>query len=194
MSQQLNFAELKRRISPLKGAEFLKLDLNYHKSDDSHRCACPVCDTDDPRSLSIKKNDKGVYTFKCFKDGISGSAFDLVCHVRGIGLVEAANWINRQESEEWTNDYDSATPKDPEEATKLSALQKLPKLDPQHEEIAIMGMDARVASETGVGFCSVGLMRGCVAIPLYSGGSVIGFVGIPAGTTVKLPKNLMVVS
>lgn len=181
---QLNFAEIKQRISIVQGAKFLGLTLK--KDGATLRCACPVCDGDE-RTLSLLKENN---VFKCFKSKKYGSVLDLVCHVKGISLREAGQWLSEKENEEWLDEYSDACPEEDDSPVALKALEKLPKLDAEHEAVTALGLNRSVALETGVGFATTGLLRGCVGIPLYSSGSIVGYVGLPKGTVVKLPKNL----
>lgn len=184
MSQQLNFAELKQRISVVQGAKYLGLTLS--EDGQTLRSPCPVCNGDN-RTLSLLEESN---TFKCFKSNVYGSVLDLVCHVKEIGLKEAGKWLNEQESGEWVDDYTaSELPDNP-----LPALEKLPKLDSQHEAVSGIGISPKVAEMAGIGFSNKGLMRGHVAVPVYIQGEIVGYLGVPRGIWLKVPANLLCAS
>lgn len=180
---QLNFAEIKQRISIVQGAKFLGLTLK--KDGATLRCACPVCDGDE-RTLSLLEENN---VFKCFQSQFYGSVLDLVCHVKGIGLREAGKWLNEQESKEWTDEF-SGDDEEVGEKPLLKPLAKLPKLDPNHDAVKALGFKPGLALELGVGFASAGLLRGYIGIPLYLDGEVVGYIGLPKDATIKLPKNI----
>lgn len=177
MSQQLNFAELKQRISIVQGAKLLGLTLT--EDGQTLRCACPVCEGDD-RTLSFLEEPN---TFKCFKSGKYGSVLDLVCHVKQIGLREAGQWLNAVVDEMKNIEAE-------EQPDLLAPLEKLPQLDPNDDEVKGIGLKPEVAEKVGVGVAKKGVLRGKIGVPLYMDGEIVGFMGIPKGTEVWLPKNL----
>lgn len=185
MSHAINFAEIKQRISIVQGAKFLGLSLT--EDGKTLRTACPVCNGDN-RSLSLLEEANA---FKCFKANVYGSVIDLVAHVKGLSLRESAQWLIEQENGEWLDKVDDLDPEE-EEPVDLLPLTKLPKLNAKCAEVNDMGLDASIAEKAGVGFASNGLMKGHIAIPLWVDGAIIGFLGVPKGVWVKLPKNLMV--
>lgn len=190
MSHTINFAEIKQRISVVQGAKFLGLSLTNDGK--SLRCKCPACETDDPRSLSFLP-DKN--TFRCFKSEVYGSVIDLVAHVKGLNPRQAATWLNERESNEWLDQYEDSAP-EPEPAPQvlqtvaLPALEKLPRLNPKCDEVKDFGLDPSIAEAVGVGFANTGFLRGMIGIPLFIEGKVVGYVGLPKGVWVKLPRNL----
>ncbi len=186
MSLQLSFAEIKQRISIVKGAKLLGLSLR--EDGNSFRCACPFCNGDD-RSLSLLEEAN---SFKCFKSGKYGSIIDLVMHVKDVGIREASQWLVDNEHKEWLDEYEKAphTPSD----HSLKPLENRPKLNANADEVKELGLDTDLAERMGIGFASKGLLKGTVGVPLYIDGAVIGYLGIPKGTWVKLPKNLLVQS
>jgi hypothetical protein len=188
MSHTINFAEIKQRISVVQGAKFLGLSLTNDGK--TLRCKCPVCETDDPRSLSLLP-DKN--TFRCFKSEVYGSVIDLVAHVKGINPRQAAKWLDDQESNEWLDEYNDNAPEPEPQALQtvaLPALEKLPRLNAKCDEVKDFGLDPSIAEAAGVGYANTGLMKGHIAIPLWINGAVVGFVGVPKGVWVKLPRNL----
>lgn len=187
MSHSINFAEIKQRISIVQGAKFLGLSLT--EDGKSLRCACSACDGD-PRSLSLLEETN---TFKCFKANVYGSVIDLVGHVKGLSLRESAQWLVEQENSEWLDEVSDLDPED-EEPVAVKALEKLPKLSADCEAINDMGLNPAIAKQAGIGFASKGLLKGCIGLPIYVDGNIVGYVGVPKGVWVKLPKNLMVQS
>lgn len=232
MSRTYDFAAIKQQISITEGAMYL--GLKFTESGDSLRCKCPVCEDAGNRSLSIlpEKN-----YFRCFHADKGGSVIDLVSHIQGVDVRQAAKWLleAKEASKEEVPDEEpleeepklkiATTPRSQEEilahinqlyanlSTELDSvldtlrkgtqtmhnlpapgdlpvLGQLPTLISEHEAIQEMGLSPEMAYRLGIGYSPRGIMRGLIAFPLIQKGYVVGYIGIPPGTGVRLPKNL----
>lgn len=200
MSQQLNFKELKERITIVQCAEYLELALKEEtsgKGEVTLRCKCPKekCGGDE-RSFSIRPEDN---RFKCYASNVYGSIIDMVMHVKDISMRQTQTWLNEKlnKTPEETVPQETGQGGKPEPVV-LSPLESAPKLNPHASAVSDLGLDPDVAELVGVGLGANGTQRGFVAVLLYDqeelrehGIMPVGTIGIPKGTAVKLPKNMM---
>ncbi|MDA9009576.1 CHC2 zinc finger domain-containing protein [Alphaproteobacteria bacterium] len=169
----LNFDEIKNANPIDKVMETLGLELI--KSGKGYRGKCPSCESDNDRNLVITP-DKGVYY--CFADGNGGDQIQLVSHIKGIGVKEAA------QSLAGTPD---TTKKKKKENRPSDGFKPLDYLQHDHDAVEAVGFSADDAKALGVGYAPRGLMRGTVAVPVrLEDGKLVGYLGI---TEAKLPNN-----
>lgn len=186
---RVDFAAVKARVTYNDVLRFL--GLHGKKVSDQWRGRCPACNTDNDRALVLTAG-RGAY---CHAAKTGGDVIWLVSHVRGIGVKEAAQQLAEQFGIEPQEPAPPApTPASKESKTTASnvptLLAPLTYLVHDHEAVKAFGFSPENAKRLGVGFASKGMMKGRVAIPLYEGGTLAGYIGIPAGTDAKLPKNL----
>ena len=158
------------------------LGLKFHKEGSGWRASCPVCDGAE-RSLAIDIEEN---TFYCHEAHEGGSVLDLVMHVKNVGLIDAAKFIEKSKAKK--------TPEEPKhekkQEQKHDGFNPLSHLAHEHKDVQAMGFPPEVATALGIGFASRGLMRGFVALPLRDEQGVLtGYVGVPAGTEVKTPTT-----
>jgi hypothetical protein len=186
-----NFLEIKKNISMEEGARLLNLSLKA-QHDGTLRGSCPACDSDNPRKLSIRKKD-GKWTFKCFNAGnpTGTSVIDMAAHVLGVSVYEGAKWLSEQENIPPTNPA-----QEEQETAELPYLDKIPKLNPNHERVAEVGLNPAVAKVIGAGYSGAGVMQTAVAFPVFNwneaveaGLQPVGFVGYDKKEQLRLPKN-----
>lgn len=179
-----DFEAIKKDVSIEEAAKMVGLNIT------NGRCQCPSCETDNTRSLSISADKNAFY---CFHAKKGGDVLSFVSHCLGITVKAAAEMlvdhvVDRPPVAE------NATPEkeEPVALVALNTLQRLPVLEPNCEEVRSIGLDTSVAAVIGAGYSKSGLMRGHIAVPVFAEGNIIGYIGIPKGTKVKLPKNLEV--
>tara|TARA_R110002072_G_scaffold48207_1_gene131759 strand:- start:6247 stop:6840 length:594 start_codon:yes stop_codon:yes gene_type:complete len=187
-----NFLEIKKNISMEEGARLLNLSLEA-QDDGSFRGKCPACDSDDPRKLSIRQND-GKWTFKCFgdKDPTGTSVIDMAAHVLDVSVYEGAKWLSEKES----NSPADPPQEEEQESVELPYLDKVPKLNPNHERVTEVGLNPAIAKVIGAGYSGAGVMQTAVAFPVFNweeaveaGLQPVGFVGYDKKSQLRLPKN-----
>jgi DNA primase len=193
----LSFSDIKQHVTIEQVASMLNLKLR--KTGDTYRCACPACQSKTDRAIVITPARN---IFYCFDAKKGGDVLTLASHVLGVGLRDAAQAISDHfllASKESEPREPSAVPNgeaSKEKATPTaqnvptSPLQPLTYLVAEHEAVQALGLDAETAKALGLGFAPKGIMRGTVAFPLYRAGELAGYVGVPVGTSVSLPKNL----
>lgn len=168
----LPFEEIKASNPIADVAE--RLGLNLNKSGKSLRGKCPVCASDGDRNLVITP-EKNVYF--CFTEGKGGDVIALAAHVKGIGVKQAAEWLQGSDSQ---NAKEKTTKGEPSEGFK-----PLEYLQPDHEAVLALGFEPGDAERLGIGYCPRGILRGKVAIPVrLANGKLAGYVGV---TEVALP-------
>ena len=60
-------------------------------------------------------------------------------------------------------------------------------LDPAHEAVEMLGLDAETAKALGIGYAPKGILRGTIAVPIrLEDGTLAGYIGI---TEAKLPNR-----
>lgn len=89
----INFKELKEKFPIEQVVGMLGLHLN--REGEYLRGECPACEGSADRGLSVQTKWG---TFKCFTSHYTGSAIDLVAHVKGCSLTQAARFITDYEA------------------------------------------------------------------------------------------------
>jgi len=178
----VDFSELKRTTKIEDVA--LRLNLEGKAQGVQWRGACPHCKSGGPRALAIN-TDKG--SFYCFSASTGGDCIGLAAHVLGLGNKEAADWIAGPQSPKREKPSSSPQPRNEERTKGFDAEAYIAKLDPAHEAVELLGLDADTARALSIGYCSQGILRGTVAFPIrLDDGTISGFVGI---TEARLPNR-----
>ena len=72
------------------------------------------------------------------------------------------------------------------------SFKPLDYLLPEHEAVQDLGISADVALGLGVGYAKKGVLRGTIAWPVRDDdGKLRGYIGVPKGTKLKIPKSLL---
>jgi DNA primase len=170
-----NFEEIKAANAIGEVAE--RLGLNMNKSGASLRGKCPACESGGDRNLVVTP-EKSV--FFCFTQGKGGDVLQLVAHVKGITVKEAAEWLQGPASPKPGNSKEKTTKAEPSEGFKA-----LDYLQHDHEAVVALGFEPGDADRIGLGFAPRGLMKGLVAVPIrLTDGRLVGYIGI---SEAKLP-------
>jgi DNA primase len=178
----VDFKELKQRVSIEDVANVLKLPLK--KSGNQLRGGCPACGNTDDRILAITPARN---LFYCFDAKKGGDQIELVCHITGLDVQDAATYLAPHSREEPT-----APPAQRQEARKEA--KKEITFDPAafasklvfSDEVAALGLTEADATRLGIGFT-----RGKVYFPLRDEyGFTAGFVGYADGA-LKMPPKLL---
>jgi DNA primase len=143
--------------------------------------------------------------FHCFGCGAKGNVLDFVARKEGISIKAAAllvgGWLGTTPAEK-TPPGASQGPKNRSDSSQSPEAAREPapepktvappatdkdvnrpltftlKLDPEHPYLVERGIDPEVAHVFGVGYCSRGLMKGRVAIPIHDAdGNLIAYAG-----------------
>lgn len=176
----LNFEEIKAS-NPI-GEVGERLGLHMTPSAKSLRGKCPVCESSGDRNLVITP-DKGVYF--CFTDGKGGDVLQLVVHIKGVGVKQAAEWL--QGPAKVIPDKGNRS-KEKETGVEASeGFKALEYLQPDHEAVIALGFEPGDAERLGIGYAPRGILRGKVAIPVrLANGKLAGYLGV---TECQLPPS-----
>lgn len=171
----VDFAALKEAVSIEQVVGLLGLEMK--QTGNQLRGPCPQCETGGDRALVITP-EKGVYY--CFSDQKGGDMIALAGHIEGLAMKDAAVFID--------NALTVPEEKVAKETSSNKKLQPL-NLDFNHELVSAIGLDPTAAEAMGIGYCSKGVMKGTVAIPVRDeSGELLHYVGVD--TPVTLPKAL----
>ena len=179
MSNFLDFAEIKASF-PIEDV-VQRLELNVNKSQKSWRGKCPTCESSGDRNLSIS-TDRNV--FYCLTDCKGGDQLQLVAHVKGITVKEAAEWLQGPASPTKGNSKEKTAKG---EAPSEGGFKPLDYLVHDHEAVLALGISPEDAERIGCGYAPRGMMKGTIAWPIRStSGKLLGYIG---AVDVKLPSQ-----
>lgn len=139
-----------------------KLELKLTRRGKQYRGTCPSCNGSE-RALVVTP-EKGFY---CFDAKSGGDVLQLVAHINGCDVKEAAMWLSEAEPEE------------KKKAAPSEGFKPLDYPEADHEAVIALGFETQDAVRIGIGYAKRGLMRGNIAIPVrLSDGKLIGYVGV----------------
>jgi len=163
----LNFAEIKASVPIVKACHLLNLHLTEVGA--QLRGVCPRCGGDE-RGIVVTPEKN---LFYCFNAQQGGDVLSLVAHMNKCSVKEAALFLTTEQPKK-AEEPKVEAPK----AEEGNGLAPLPYLDPAHDMVQNLGFPEPVAKAAGVGYAKKGMMRGTVAIPIYTDGVLIGYIGI----------------
>ena len=175
MSYLLDFEQIKVS-NPIEDVA-RRLGLNLVKSGASLRCKCPVCESTGDRNLAITP---GKNLFYCFTWGKGGDVLQLVAHVKGISIKEAAEFLAGKPA--------GNTPKEKAKEEKSGeGFKSLEYLVFDHAAVSALGLEPDDAQRLGIGYCPRGIYKGKVAIPVrLATGHLCGYLAVEE---VQLPPK-----
>ncbi|MBW8878581.1 MAG: hypothetical protein JF614_26790 [Acidobacteria bacterium] len=158
---------------------------------------CPFCKGRSVRQFQVNPVKNAWYCFGC-KAG--GNILDFVAKHEGVSVRTAAlklnSWFELGLAEEAERpsapSAPAETPKVAEEPP-LATEETLPAenppltftlktLDPNHAELAALGIGTETIERFGAGYCAKGLMKGRLAIPIHSSrGELLAYAGLAVG-------------
>jgi DNA primase len=191
-SSYIDFAALKEAHSIESIAQALGLE--YRRNGKQLRGPCPACKSGGARALAINL-DRGLYY--CFADGKGGDSIALASHVRACSPREAAEFIADRLGNPGRHDKEpvSTAPSPGDRRETAGAVREggdefapLAYLEPGHEAVEMLGLDAQTAAALGIGYAPKGILRGTVAVPVrLPDGTLAGYIGLT--DIAKLPNR-----
>jgi DNA primase len=194
----IDFKEVRARLDPLAVLAAYKVNVKVKGDQAQGYCPLPTHKSHDGkrRSPSFSMNLKrGI--FNCFSCGASGNLIDLVCLLEGMDPVNPADI--RRTAEILDERFPAPNAKQgvpPQSSRNRTSSQKpekggerkivvnapldftLKNIDPNHPYLLNRGFTPEVIEHFGLGFCSKGLMKDRVVIPLRDHeGSLVGYAG-----------------
>lgn len=136
---------------------------------------------------SLKANvERGV--FNCFACGAKGDVIAFVERKEGIGsghhnqdrvmaARRLAEWFGLSGEEKSSVEKDASAVESKEEPVANPVLTFRLKLDPDHGYLRERGLSPETIARFGLGYCSRGLMKGRIAIPIENERGLVGYAG-----------------
>lgn len=195
MSTWINFKDLRANLDFEQVLRHYKVEVK--RKGDQHLGYCPLPNHNGNRnSPSFSANLKrGI--FQCFGCGSKGNVLEFAAYMEqvdlrnGSALREVAIRLQQRfcVSEQTTPSRPEQTPVDESQATAKPTTDcsviinepldfELKGLDPRHPYLSKRGFTAQTIEYFGVGFCSRGMLKDRIAIPLQDHqGRLIGYAG-----------------
>lgn len=210
-TQRVDFKAIKAVLSMEQLLNHYDLTKKFKRSGDSLTGPCPIHKGSNSTQfrVSLSKN-----LWNCFSEcKHGGNALDFIAEMEGISVhaaaLKAIEWFNinaegDSESEEAASEDKPAprrsTPppaKEPEPDKPNVPLKfRLEKLEREHPYLVERGLSLETIIEFGVGFCTKGMMKDHIAVPIHNvAGEVVAYAGRWPGEPpedtpkYKLPKG-----
>jgi DNA primase len=184
----VSFAELKRAVSI--EAVLARYGLREGLTVKGKNLAgpCPFCKGQSQRQFQVNLEKNAWYCFGC---KIGGNILDFVAKRENVNLRAAAVKLDL-----WFELGLAAEAPPPAAPPSVSAGAPLPKdenpsganppltftlktLDPNHASLSTLGLRTSTLTDFGAGYCSKGLLKGRLAIPVHnSGGELVAYAGL----------------
>jgi len=162
----VDFEDLKQRVSIEDILKWLAIDLKG--SGKQLRGQCPMCHGSD-RGFVVTPA-KGLW--HCFNGCGGGDIIALVSKYNNVSLRKAALDIEEHFSGERESVPERTSPRQEGGIKPLSYLQA------EHEKVQNLGVDKETAEAFSAGYANKGIMRGRLAIPIYSRqGELVAYCG-----------------
>ncbi|HEX4961373.1 MAG TPA: CHC2 zinc finger domain-containing protein [Thermoanaerobaculia bacterium] len=192
----VSFAEVKRAVSMAAVLAHYGLLTDLSAKGQNLVGPCPFCQGKSKRQFQVNAGKNAWYCFGC-KEG--GNVLDFVAKREGISVRSAAMkldaWFDLGLAVEkpGTEEYASPAkvPATPLEvappAKELPALNPpltftLKTLDPHHASLAALGLQPTTLQLFDAGYCTKGLLKGRLAIPIHNDhGELVAYAGLAVG-------------
>jgi DNA primase len=206
----IDFKELRGRLDPL--AVLAAYNVKVKVKGDQAQGYCPLPThkghTGRPKSASFSVNlRRGI--FQCFSCGASGNLIDLICFLEGMNpktpadirrtaeiLDERFPESSASKSAAQTASQKRTTDQRPEADSGKKIVVNAPldfelkNIDPNHPYLLNRGFSREIIEYFGLGFCSKGLMKDRIVIPLRDhDGILIGYAGRVVDDTLITDDN-----
>ncbi len=155
---------------------------------------CPFCKGKSARQFQVNTAKNAWYCFGC-KAG--GNVLDFVAKSEDVSVRAAAlkldSWFGLGLKGEAARAEEPVTSAETELEEKMAPPVEektlpaenppltftLKTLDPKHEELGVLGLAAETIEHFGAGYCSKGLLKGRLAIPIHdSEGELLAYAGL----------------
>jgi DNA primase len=188
------FAEVKRAVSLEAIMERYELLASLTRKGMNLAGPCPFCKGSSGRQFQVNLVKNAWYCFGC-KEG--GNILDFVAKKEEVSIRTAAlkldSWfelglVAKEKPQAEASAAPAETPAASLEAPP--AVRELPTenpplaftlktLDPHHESLAPLGLGTETIERFGAGYCTKGLLKGRLAIPIHSAeGELVAYAGL----------------
>lgn len=187
-SYRIDFDELKRSVSMAQVIAYLGLPGLKQKSAKQWKGVCPFCKSLDCFVVTADGGKDKTGAFNCFKCPAGGDQIELVSLFRGHsrkdpnGAFAAAKELHEKfcggGGGEGKNRSDASPQPQRERRQAFNAEAYAKTLDPAHETLVALGVDAETFRAWGAGYASSGINRGRLALPIAArDGTIVGYMG-----------------
>jgi len=183
---RIDFEEVKRAAPIDRVVEYLNIAGLKSRGGRQWKGACPFCKGVDCFVVTLDGGrDKGG-AFNCFRCPAGGDQIELVSIMRGHprkdpqGALAAAKELHEKfcSPAPAANRSDTSPQPRTEKRPGFDSEAYAKALDPVHEALKPLGLDAETLRAWRAGFASSGVLRGRLALPVTNkGGEIIAFVG-----------------
>lgn len=183
----VSFAEVKRAVSIEAILGRYELLEGLTRKGANLAGPCPFCKSKSARQFQVNLAKSAWYCFGC-KQG--GNVLDFVAKREGVSLRTAAltldSWFDLGLAEEAPRTAPPAAPAESPQAAQESLPTENPPLtftlktlDPHHESLAALGLQTSTIELFEAGYCSKGLLKGRLAIPIHNAsGNLVAYAGL----------------
>jgi DNA primase len=180
----VDFKEIKKKIGMEMVLEHYGLLEKLNKSGQNLVGCCPIHKGSNPRQFSVNLERN---IFNCFGNCKSGgNVLDFVAKVEGVSLRDAALLLRDRFLSDVSGNDDTQVPqevpapkkrvrekneasdKDDKDQVNPPLTFKLKTIDPEHSFFDEHGIEAETIKHFGLGFCSKGIMKNRIVIPIHN--------------------------
>jgi DNA primase len=148
---------------------------------------CPFCKGKSGKLFQVNPIKNAWYCFGC---KVGGNVLDFVAKSENVSVRTAAlrldSWFELGLLEETSRAAPQAAPQEPASAKEEEAPRENPPLaftlktlDPHHESLTSLRLAASTIERFGAGYCTKGLLKGRLAIPIHGAkGELVAYVGL----------------
>jgi len=185
LSRFVDFKALKERVGIEEVLSYYGLLEELKRSHDTLTGRCPIHKGNSTTSfkVSVSRN-----LWNCFGPCKGGNILDLVAQLENVEIREAALLIAERFSVQPTSPTRAraspapsqleATAQPEPRANPPLRFERLQHLDPSHASVRRLGFAQATIDHFEAGRCSVGIMRGRIAIPIHNAnGGLVAYVG-----------------
>lgn len=186
MSQSfVPFAEVKRAVTLEAVLDRYGLFASLTEKGRNLVGSCPLCTGQSKRQFQVNREKNAWYCFGC-KQG--GNVLDFVAKKERVGIRAAAlkldGWFALGLAVEAAPSAPTPTPAPPAAAESLPTTNPpltftLKTLDRQHASLSALGLHAETIERFGAGYCTKGLLKDRLAVPIHNGeGELVAYAGL----------------
>ncbi len=185
MSPFVDFKALKESVSIEEVLSYYGLLEELKRSNDTLTGRCPIHKGTSTTSFKVSLSRN---IWNCFGPCKGGNILDLVAQLENVEIREAALLIAERfgvQASRPTGARVSPASSQPEAAAQPEAranpplrFERLQHLDPDHASVRRLGLERATIEHFEAGYCSLGMMRGRIAIPIHNAkGELVAYAG-----------------
>jgi len=197
----VDFKEIKTQVSIQQVLEHYGTFADLEGKDVQLRGCCPIHNGDNERQFTVNL-DRNIW--HCFGDcKTGGNTLDFVAAKEGVGIRDAAlkiaDWFSisterpkskavktkskkkksKKDISAGLEECGDETVENPIRANQPLSFNKLKNIEYDHEALTARALFADTAEHFGVGYCTRGIMRGKIAIPIHNAeGGLLAYAGV----------------